>query len=494
MSNITEEQKAEFLKYYPDHEDKLEEIIEYNCLSFCEDDRIFCFYDVKFDPNKSTPEKVDYLNPMGIYSNLVCYIERGDMRRSDNSIISSIEELVKTIKEFPYVIFDANTAVIKIQGAIENSEDSDLSGIKVNIYKFDKKKNKFINEQAGFHSYHHELNDFIEFIYQFVNDAMKEYVREEALFIRLRSKDGNDYFMLHPNVYKNNEEKPESNNSKSLKSIIDEWKQKVDKDLVMIGDDPRFKDEIKNKIEEDKLYLERLIAEADQQREVIEENLDNDIEEKINQAVINAHKKPPIALPEELQEELIESMKDYNDYFHNPNNKLRGEYFDDLIEQLNNSKKDCCLMEIKEDTVTWLVVTDFFEEQEDILLSQLLEFDPVIEKHDKNYTLIKFKREVFDQNKEKIEKIQHQYFARANSFTDFDFDLDFKIVSLTKDEHNFIVSNLKKHAIISSNAEPEFKGFFRNIVQYAPELENEDIEYIFEITDKCLPTSVKNRL
>lgn len=79
-------------------------------------------------------------------------------------------------------------------------------------------------------------------------------------------------------------------------------------------------------------------------------------------------------------------------------------------------------------------------------------------------------------------------------FTNFDFDLDFKIVSLTKDEHNFIVSNLKKHAIISSNAEPEFKGFFRNIVQYAPELENEDIEYIFEITDKCLPTSVKNRL
>lgn len=67
MSNITEEQKAEFLKYYPDHEDKLEEIIE--------DDRIFCFYDVKFDPNKSTLEKVDYLNPMGIYSNLVCYIE-----------------------------------------------------------------------------------------------------------------------------------------------------------------------------------------------------------------------------------------------------------------------------------------------------------------------------------------------------------------------------------------------------------------------------------
>lgn len=104
MSNITEEQKAEFLKYYPDHEDKLEEIIEYNCLSSCEDDRIFCFYDVKFDPNKSTSEKVDYLNPMGIYSNLVCYIERGDMRRSDNSIISSIEELVKTIKEFPYVI------------------------------------------------------------------------------------------------------------------------------------------------------------------------------------------------------------------------------------------------------------------------------------------------------------------------------------------------------------------------------------------------------
>lgn len=43
MSNITEEQKAEFLKYYPDHEDKLEEIIEYNCLSSCEDDRIFCF-------------------------------------------------------------------------------------------------------------------------------------------------------------------------------------------------------------------------------------------------------------------------------------------------------------------------------------------------------------------------------------------------------------------------------------------------------------------
>lgn len=146
MSNITEEQKAEFLKYYPDHEDKLEEIIEYNCLSSCEDDRIFCFYDVKFDPNKSTLEKVDYLNPMGIYSNLVCYIERGDMRRSDNSIISSIEELVKTIKKFPYVIFDANTAVIKIQGVIENSEDPDLSGIKVNIYKFDKKKNKFINE------------------------------------------------------------------------------------------------------------------------------------------------------------------------------------------------------------------------------------------------------------------------------------------------------------------------------------------------------------
>lgn len=111
-------------------------------------------------------------------------------------------------------------------------------------------------------------------------------------------------------------------------------------------------------------------------------------------------------------------MKDYNDYFHNPNNKLRGEYFDDLIEQLNNSKKNCCLMEIKENTVTWLVVTDVFEEQEDILLSQLLEFDPVIEKHDENYTLIKFKREVFDQNKEKIEKIQHQYFARANSFTD----------------------------------------------------------------------------
>ena len=26
MSNITEEQKAEFLKYYPDHEDKLEEL------------------------------------------------------------------------------------------------------------------------------------------------------------------------------------------------------------------------------------------------------------------------------------------------------------------------------------------------------------------------------------------------------------------------------------------------------------------------------------
>lgn len=100
MSNSTEEQKAEFLKYYPDHEDKLEEIIEYNCLSFCEDDRIFCFYDVKFDPNKSTPEKVDYLNPMGIYSNLVCYIERGDMRRSDNSIISSIEELVKLLKNF----------------------------------------------------------------------------------------------------------------------------------------------------------------------------------------------------------------------------------------------------------------------------------------------------------------------------------------------------------------------------------------------------------
>lgn len=72
-------------------------------------------------------------------------------------------------------------------------------------------------------------------------------------------------------------------------------------------------------------------------------------------------------------------MKDYNDYFHNPNNKLRGEYFDDLIEQLNNSKKNCCLMEIKENTVTWLVVTDVFEEQEDILLSQLLEFDPVIE-------------------------------------------------------------------------------------------------------------------
>ena len=159
---------------------------------------------------------------MGIYSNLVCYIERGDMRRSDNSIISSIEELVKTIKKFPYVIFDANTAVIKIQGVIENSEDPDLSGIKVNIYKFDKKKNKFINEQAGFHSYHHELNDFIEFIYQFVNDAMKEYVREEALFIRLRGKDGDDYFMLHPNVYKNNEEKPENNNSKSPKSIIDE--------------------------------------------------------------------------------------------------------------------------------------------------------------------------------------------------------------------------------------------------------------------------------
>lgn len=327
------------------------------------------------------------------------------------------------------------------------------------------------------------LNSF----YQFVNDAIKEYVR-------VRGKDGNNYFMLHPNVYKNNEEKPESNNSKSLKSIIDEWKQKVDKDLVMIGGDLRFKDEIKNKIEEDKLYLERLIAEADQQREVIEENPDNDIEEKINQAIINARKEPPVDLPEELQEELIESMKDYNDYFHNPNNKLRGEYFDDLIEQLNNSKKNCCLMKLNKDTATWLTVTDFFEEQEDTLLSKLLEFDPVIEKHDENYTLIKFKREVFDQNKEKIEKIQHQYFARANSFTDFDFDLDFKIVSLTKDEHNFIVSNLKKHAIISSNAEPEFKGFFRNIVQYAPELENEDIEYIFEITDKCLPTSVKNRL
>lgn len=54
--------------------------------------------------------------------------------------------------------------------------------------------------------------------------------------------------MLHPNVYKNNEEKPESNNSKSLKSIIDEWKQKVDKDLVMIGGDLRFKDEIKIKL------------------------------------------------------------------------------------------------------------------------------------------------------------------------------------------------------------------------------------------------------
>lgn len=54
--------------------------------------------------------------------------------------------------------------------------------------------------------------------------------------------------MLHPNVYKNNEEKPENNNSKSPKSIIDEWKQKVDKDLVMIGDDPRFKDEIKIKL------------------------------------------------------------------------------------------------------------------------------------------------------------------------------------------------------------------------------------------------------
>ena len=39
----------------------------------------FVFYDVKFDPNKSTLEKVDYLNPMGIYSNLVCYIERGDL-------------------------------------------------------------------------------------------------------------------------------------------------------------------------------------------------------------------------------------------------------------------------------------------------------------------------------------------------------------------------------------------------------------------------------
>lgn len=58
----------------------------------------------------------------------------------------------------------------------------------------------------------------------------------------------------------------------------------------MIGDDPRFKDEIKNKIEEDKLYLERLIAEADQQREAIEENPDYDIEEKINQAIINARR------------------------------------------------------------------------------------------------------------------------------------------------------------------------------------------------------------
>ena len=96
--------------------------------------------------------------------------------------------------------------------------------------------------------------------------------------------------------------------------------------------------------------------------------------------------------------------------------------------------------------------------------------------------------------KKRLRRFNISILPGANSFTNFDFDLDFKIVSLTKDEHNFIVSNLKKHAIISSNAEPEFKGFFRNIVQYAPELENEDIEYIFEITDKCLPTSVKNRL
>ena len=517
--NITEEQKAEFLKYYPEHEDKLVEIIEYNCLSSAEDDRMFCFYNNRFDPDKPIQEKDAYLNPVGMYTNLACYIERGDIKRSDNSIISSIEELVKTIHEFPYVIFDANTAVIKLQGVIENSEDPDLSGIKVNIYKFNEKENKFINEQAGFHSYHHELNDFVEFIYQFVNDTMKEYVENEALFIRLRDKNGGTYFMLHPNVYKETpkKENPENNTQKSFESIIAEWKQKVDKDLVMIGNDPRLRDEIKNKVEEDKLYLERLIAEANQQAEAKDEN-DNemaeslnlhplsiyrdyynshpeyDIEEKIDQAIIKSHEGPPIDLPEEFQEELIKSMKGYNDYFHNPNNELRGEYMDDLIEQLNNRKKECCLMEIKKDIVTWFTATNFFEDQEDELLSKLLEFDPVIEKDNKNHTLIKFKREVFDQNKEKIEKIQHQFFAKANDFTNYDFELDFNIVELTKDEHDFIVSQLKKHAIISSTAEPEFKGFFKDIIQYAPELENEEVEYIFEVTDKCLPTSVKNRL
>lgn len=36
-------------------------------------------------------------------------------------------------------------------------------------------------------------------------------------------------------------------------------------------------------------------------------------------------------------------------------------------------------MKLNKDTATWLTVTDFFEEQEDTLLSKLLEFDPVIE-------------------------------------------------------------------------------------------------------------------